>query len=197
MNRRLTKSLMSISCIFNLGQGAFASSPTDHDTALRHTHTCNADACIIAYAIEDTDGDGYSDVDEQAAGTDPNDATSHPTVTQFLDLVGRGLIPNTPSRLIEVVILPTLTRIYQTRFSTARFQCRRRIRTRRISGNLEIMRTRFKRSLMAEEGLLPLPFTASITLYRDLTKQTPWLVFPRYIRSKNVASMVIGQSLFR
>jgi len=70
---------------------------------------CEHELCLIAtQSLADTDKDGFSDADEEAAGTDPLDATSHPSVLELVELTPEGLLPSFAKGLTEVVVLPTL-----------------------------------------------------------------------------------------
>lgn len=65
--------------------------------------------CILTSAAVDSDGDGYSDTDERAAGTDPNNPASKPTVMAVLDLIGRRELPSFDFGRTVVFVPPTLT----------------------------------------------------------------------------------------
>jgi hypothetical protein len=70
---------------------------------------CGQGLCLLNASGTDSDGDGFSDADEEAAGTDPKDPASHPSILQiihgYLDL---GLRPD-GFPLREVIVLPTTT----------------------------------------------------------------------------------------
>jgi DNA-directed RNA polymerase subunit H (RpoH/RPB5) len=57
-------------------------------------------------ALEDSDGDGFTDADERAAGSDPKDPNSRPLMLDVLDLVFHSGLPSFEERFSEVVILP-------------------------------------------------------------------------------------------
>ncbi len=67
---------------------------------------CTANACLI-HDARDSDGDGVSDMDEVAAGTDPHDPWSRPYVGELLDLVGFAKLPSFAIGHSAVVLLPT------------------------------------------------------------------------------------------
>lgn len=71
------------------------------------TLICENGVCWLDPAGIDSDGDGYSDADERAAGTDPKDASSHPKILQLLDGYLAGLRPEGPG-FRELVVLPEL-----------------------------------------------------------------------------------------
>lgn len=56
---------------------------------------------------QDSDGDGVTDEDESAAGTDPDDPASHPAVLPVLDLIAHGQRPRFERQTSHVLVLPT------------------------------------------------------------------------------------------
>ncbi len=67
---------------------------------------CTLDACLV-HDLHDTDGDGVSDVDEQALGTDPNDARSRPLLDGLLDRIKYDRLPSFLDGHSIVIVLPT------------------------------------------------------------------------------------------
>jgi hypothetical protein len=71
---------------------------------------CDQGVCLKYVAslleIADSDGDGFSDADEKAAGSNPEDPDSHPAVLDLLDLVAHAELPSFENRFSQVVILP-------------------------------------------------------------------------------------------
>lgn len=71
---------------------------------------CDGGVCLrydsLVLAEDDVDGDGFTDADENAAGTDPRDPTSHPAVLDVLEMVGAEKLPSFEGGLSEVVVLP-------------------------------------------------------------------------------------------
>lgn len=70
---------------------------------------CQNGVCILHPAAYDSDGDGYSDIDERLAGTDPRNAKSHPTVLKMVQLWQRGVPGLRDHHFREVIVLPTTT----------------------------------------------------------------------------------------
>lgn len=66
---------------------------------------CRNGVCWLDPAGLDSDGDGFSDADERAAGTDPKDPASHPQILQLIDGYLSGLRADAPG-FREVVVLP-------------------------------------------------------------------------------------------
>jgi hypothetical protein len=56
---------------------------------------CENRACLLVLdRINDRDGDGVTDVDEQLLGTDPGSADSTPEAARLLDTLVRGRLPS-------------------------------------------------------------------------------------------------------
>lgn len=73
---------------------------------------CEQGICLRYAAIRqakwlaDTDGDGFPDADERAAGTDPYDAASHPAVLDLLALAAHQELPSFREQFAQIVVLP-------------------------------------------------------------------------------------------
>jgi hypothetical protein len=87
--------------------GAPSAAAADDDGLRLEVLRCQGGACLSYLAtVDDSDGDGVSDDDERAAGTDPYDAASVPPVLDTLEL---GLLPSVERGLAEIVVLPAQT----------------------------------------------------------------------------------------
>lgn len=65
--------------------------------------------CLALSPDRDSDGDGYSDADERAAGTDPYDSRSQPTLPGMLNLLAAGALPSALTGRLAIVAPPTVT----------------------------------------------------------------------------------------
>ena len=65
--------------------------------------------CLATSPDRDSDGDGYSDADEQAAGTDPYDSRSQPTIPGLLNLLAVQALPSAATGRLLIVAPPTVT----------------------------------------------------------------------------------------
>lgn len=71
---------------------------------------CQYRVCVVTLDTKaDSDGDGVTDVDEAAAGTDPYDRWSYPGAAELIDLAIKGELTSFNRHLTEVVILPKMT----------------------------------------------------------------------------------------
>ncbi|WP_155372504.1 thrombospondin type 3 repeat-containing protein [Catellatospora vulcania] len=68
---------------------------------------CDTTACYAAWFVVDSDGDGYCDADELAAGTDPNDKTSRPLLQRLVDLAVDRALPSFEAGAGAFLLLPT------------------------------------------------------------------------------------------
>lgn len=66
------------------------------------------DGMCLAYLASflDSDMDGYSDEDENALGTDPNDPSSFPSVPKLIDEISSGGLQSFNRQLNEIIVLP-------------------------------------------------------------------------------------------
>jgi hypothetical protein len=74
-------------------QPAVAADPP-HQPEHQQIRTCDESACLVAWAVLDSDHDGVSDGDERAAGTDPYDANSRPPMQHLADLMVARELPS-------------------------------------------------------------------------------------------------------
>ncbi|HEX6871920.1 MAG TPA: thrombospondin type 3 repeat-containing protein [Micromonosporaceae bacterium] len=110
MNRRLrylvttlaTAAVVAGSVVFGVGSGSAATEGT--------IAACEYRVCLLVLRADyDSDGDGVTDVDEVALGTDPFDPDSHPGAAQLLDNLLEDRLPSFERHFTEIVVLPKLT----------------------------------------------------------------------------------------
>jgi hypothetical protein len=70
--------------------------------------SCSRDICLVVQEASDRDGDGVSDDDEIAAGTDPDDPSSRPHTLELIDLYLKDALPSFQSGMASIVVLPTI-----------------------------------------------------------------------------------------
>jgi hypothetical protein len=70
--------------------------------------TCASGVCLVVVkAVVDSDGDGVSDDDEIAAGTNPQDPYNRPSPKDVLGLAAEGKLPSFNQHFTEVLVMPT------------------------------------------------------------------------------------------
>ncbi|MEO3778454.1 thrombospondin type 3 repeat-containing protein [Micromonospora sp. B11E3] len=86
-----------------IGTGAGAASAAEGDRRA----VCEHRVCLLVLdESNDNDGDGVTDVDEEALGSDPNDAGSYPDVHKIFDAAIARELPSFEEHLTELVVLP-------------------------------------------------------------------------------------------
>jgi hypothetical protein len=75
---------------------------------VRMPSRCALGICILYTDLaRDSDGDGFPDIDERAAGSDPFDAGSRPSVLALTDAISGFRLPSFNRGMSEIVVLPT------------------------------------------------------------------------------------------
>ncbi|PZF92060.1 hypothetical protein C1I93_20150 [Micromonospora endophytica] len=75
-----------------VGTAASAEKPSQR-TKLSYARFCDPTGCYLSWRVVDSDGDGFSDADELAAGTDHRDPTSTPTLQVAVELASVNKLP--------------------------------------------------------------------------------------------------------
>jgi len=71
---------------------------------------CQHRVCVyVLNPKSDRDGDGVTDIDEIAAGTNPDDRWDYPDAPKLIDMAINGELPSFRKHLTEIVVLPTMT----------------------------------------------------------------------------------------
>ncbi|MDI1462941.1 thrombospondin type 3 repeat-containing protein [Catellatospora sp. KI3] len=73
---------------------------------IRNLLACDTTACYAAWLVVDSDGDGYCDADEMAAGTDPDDKYSRPLLQKVVDLAVDRALPSFEAGAGAFFLLP-------------------------------------------------------------------------------------------
>jgi hypothetical protein len=73
------------------------------------TLACQNSVCVINPYGTDSDSDGFSDADEQLAGTNPYDANSRPLIRDLVEIWMRGVDTGRAIPFREIVVLPETT----------------------------------------------------------------------------------------
>lgn len=89
--------------VFALAASATASA---EEPELRTVRICDTSACYIAWNVVDSDGDGVSDADEAAAGTDPFDAESQLPLPIIVEMIGVQMLPTFEFGVGRVTVKP-------------------------------------------------------------------------------------------
>lgn len=94
-----------LACTLPMSVGAIA--PVQADEPEPRLLLCDSGACLrYLTVLDDSDGDGVSDADEKALGSDPHDPASTPPVLSMISLAGIGRLPSFDARFSEIVLLP-------------------------------------------------------------------------------------------
>ncbi len=100
-------------CLAATGAGGAISSPAGAGEGPRPHFVCDSSGCLIAsLVLADSDGDGATDSDERAAGTDPHDPTSHPPLTTLVDLAALGELPSFASVASQFLVFPSYDKAF-------------------------------------------------------------------------------------
>lgn len=85
------------------------------DEPPRPTLLCDATGCLLASPwLLDSDGDGATDADERAAGTDPHDPDSRPRLSELVQLAFHGELPSFATTLGRFAVLPDAAVLAET-----------------------------------------------------------------------------------
>jgi len=73
-----------------------------------HPMVCTSEGVCLAYTalLADSDGDGIADIDEELAGTSPQEWSSAPAVDELTAVIGTGALPSFELGFSEVIVLP-------------------------------------------------------------------------------------------
>jgi hypothetical protein len=73
---------------------------------LKTIRSCDVTACLVAWGVVDSDGDGVSNADERMAGTDPHDPNSRPPMTHLAELLVARQLPSFEAGLATFQVMP-------------------------------------------------------------------------------------------
>ncbi len=85
---------------------AASASASAEEVQLRTIRVCDVSACYTAWNVVDSDGDGVSDADEVAAGTDPFDAESELPLPVIVEMIGVQMLPTFEFGVGRVTVKP-------------------------------------------------------------------------------------------
>lgn len=102
MNRnQLASALFAIVAAVAASATASAEEPE-----LRTVRICDTSACYTAWNVVDSDGDGVSDADEAAAGTDPFDDESRLPLPIIVEMIGVQMLPTFEFGVGRITVRP-------------------------------------------------------------------------------------------
>ena len=102
MNRnRLASALIAVVAALAASATASAEEPE-----LRTIRVCDVSACYVAWNVVDSDGDGISDADEVAAGSDPFDAESRLPLPVIVEMIGAQALPTFEFGVGRITVKP-------------------------------------------------------------------------------------------
>lgn len=85
---------------------ASATAQRQKKAKLEQVSLCDSSACYVAWKVVDSDGDGVSDADELAAGTDPFNKLSKPSLIVVVKIKGEKRLPSFEAGRGVFVVFP-------------------------------------------------------------------------------------------
>ncbi len=93
--------------VLSAGVITAGTAPASADEPARLKAVCDYRLCLLVLdKSTDKDGDGVTDVDEEALGSDPDDPTSRPEAEKIFDIALARELPSFEQHLTELVALP-------------------------------------------------------------------------------------------
>ncbi len=93
--------------VLSAGLVTAGSAPASADRPIRPVAVCEYRLCLLVLdPSTDSDGDGVTDVDEEALGSDPRSADSRPEAREIFDRALARRLPSFERHLTEMVALP-------------------------------------------------------------------------------------------